>query len=123
MRSLVTAYAALPAVCAALIYIGAIGDAAGQDGRGPVGFTGTARDCLLKDDAAKAVCVAMIHSVRAAMKGGRSYGDYRACSPNPIGDMRDTQAVIDWIRRHPEHQDKDVNAVAREALADLYPCS
>ncbi|MDY0883389.1 Rap1a/Tai family immunity protein [Dongia soli] len=94
-----------------------------QDGGATFTFTGTAKDCLLKDGAAKDVCISMIHSVRAAMKGGRSYGDFRACSPNDIGDMEDTQAVIEWIRRHPERQDKDVNAVAREALSDLYPCS
>ena len=100
-----------------------LAEAAAQDSHATTGFTGTAKDCLLKDGAARDVCMSMIHSVRAAMKDGRSYGDFRACSPNRIEDLRDTHAVIEWIRQHPDRQDMDVNAVAREALSDLYPCS
>lgn len=100
-----------------------LAEAAAQDSNATIGFTGTAKDCLLKDGAARDVCMSMIESVRAAMKDGRSYGDFRACSPNRIDDLQDTHAVIEWIRQHPDRQDMDVNAVAREALSDLYPCS
>jgi hypothetical protein len=110
-------------VSAAVFYTMSFAEAAAQDSGATIGFTGTAKDCLIKDGAARDVCVSMIHSVRAAMKDGQSYGDFRACSPNRIDDMRDTHAVIEWIRQHPDRQDLDVNAVAREALSDLYPCS
>lgn len=86
-------------------------------------YTGTAKDCLIQSRPAREVCVSLIESVRKAMEGGRSYGDYRACSPHAIDDKRDTEAVIDWIRKHPDQQDQDVNSIAREALAALYPCS
>jgi hypothetical protein len=86
-------------------------------------YTGTAADCLLQSGPARDVCVSLIESVRRAMQGGRSYGDFRACSPHPIEDKRDTEAVIEWIRKHPDRQDQDVNSTAREALSALYPCS
>lgn len=109
-------------ICLAMIV--GLASSAGKATAGEViGYTGSAKDCLLRTGSAREVCDSMIDSVRRAMQGGRSYGDHRACSPHSLEDKQDTDAVIDWFRRHPERQDEDTDVLAREALSQLYPCS
>jgi uncharacterized protein (DUF2141 family) len=71
----------------------------------------------------RTVCVIVIGAAREFMRDGNPAGEFRACSPVDPDDLSDTYAVMDWIRAHPERQDRDIMYVVPEALQDLHPCT
>jgi hypothetical protein len=70
----------------------------------------------------RAMCVAIISSIREHMREGRSFNEFRACSTVEPNDLSDTYAVIDWIHANPERQQEELFSIAAEALQQLHPC-
>ena len=75
-----------------------------------------AKTCTADDGYELALCRSYIAALRVFLQG------QVVCSPVAGDDPSDTDAVIKWIRAHPERQQDDVGDVATEVLKKLHPC-
>ena len=81
----------------------------------------TGATCHATDGEDRAACMATIGAVRAII--GDSNNSDPACARGARDDMQISYAVIDWIKAHPERQNEDLAALAREALMQIDPCA
>ncbi|GIK96274.1 MAG: hypothetical protein BroJett029_04830 [Alphaproteobacteria bacterium] len=77
-----------------------------------------ARACTTGQGSDRAMCIAMIGAMRGMLGNAKI-----VCSPADPHDLSDADAVIEWIRDHPERQDESLGAITREVLQELHPCS
>jgi hypothetical protein len=78
----------------------------------------TGQTCMATDAESHAACLSMIGAVRELAQG-----DGMADPTCVADDLATTEAVIDWIRLHPERADSDLAVLVREALITVDPCA
>lgn len=81
-------------------------------------FAETGQTCMATDAENHAVCLSMIGAVRELAQG-----DSMADPTCVADDLAPTEAVIDWIRLHPERAGNDLAVLIREALITVDPCA
>jgi hypothetical protein len=81
----------------------------------------TGQACVSENSDSHATCLAMIEAVRQLLHGDGTRDP--ACAASGPDDMATTNAVIDWIRSHPDRQDEDLAALVREALVTVDSCA
>jgi hypothetical protein len=80
----------------------------------------TGQTCVATDTESRATCLAMIGAVRELTQGSSADP---ACAASSGDDLATTEAVIDWIKTHPERADSDLAVLIREALITIDPCA
>nr|WP_298681845.1 hypothetical protein [uncultured Dongia sp.] len=80
----------------------------------------TGQTCIVTDAESHANCLSMIGAVRELTQGSSTDP---ACVASSGDDLATTEAVIDWIKTHPERTDSDLAVLIREALIAIDPCA
>jgi len=83
-------------------------------------FAETGQTCIATDAESHATCLSMIGAVRELTQGNTTDP---ACAAASGDDLATTEAVIDWIKTHPERADSDLAVLIREALITIDPCA
>ena len=69
-----------------------------------------------------AACRAYVAAVADMLADGQPVGNLRACFSEDTTKGRATEAVIAWMRAHPERKDLSAVQMTATALAQKYPC-
>lgn len=70
-----------------------------------------------------AACRAYVAAVADVLAAGQPVGNNRACFHDDATKGRATEAVIAWMRAHPQRKDLSAVQITATALAQKYPCS
>ena len=69
-----------------------------------------------------AACRAYIAAVADMMDAGAVLGNHRACLPDEATKGQVTEAVIAWMRSHPDQRGQLAAQATARALAQSFPC-
>lgn len=69
-----------------------------------------------------AACRAYVAGVADVLADGQAVGDVKACINEDATKGQATEAVIAWMRAHPERKKLSAVQITASALAQKYPC-